>query len=278
MRNRRTKKMLQEYPQLLDNSVVLSPVEVEKIIASADYILSFEELIERAKTRFPQFGLEYWKEIDIAIHTKKHSKNKELTHNRNTYRIALASIAIVIILFFTCIPVGRTMAKTAYSYIINVFENSLTIVPENPGEKESDLIPQNEGTPRTTYSSINQFTEETGYIPLALREDWIVLDEIWGEYIPEFGQIVVITYSDSFGKKLTVSQTWFNSIQAYVETDGNEFKAIKLSNDCILYSSISPITGGWDGTMVLDNSIISFGAEKGIDYNKLIAALKEIIR
>lgn len=277
MRIRRTKKILQKHPQLLDNSIVLSSFQVEQIIESADYVLSFEELIKSAKIRFPQFGLECWKEIDVAI--QRHKKiDKGHEQIRITYRIAIASIAIMIILFFTCIPVGRTMAKAAYSYIINVFENSLTIVPEDSGEKESELISQNEGTPRTTYSSIKQFAEETGYIPLVLREDWIVLDEIWGEYIPEFGQIVVITYSDSFGKKLTVSQTWFNSIQAYVETDGNEFKAIKLSNDCILYSSISPITGGWDGTMVLDNSIISFGAEKGIDYNKLIAALKEIIR
>lgn len=276
MRNRRIKKTLQEHPQLLDNSIVLSSSEVEKIIASSEYILSFEELIARAKMCFPQFGSGCWKEIDIAIQTQKKTAESARKQFRLNYRKALASIALIIILFFTCIPAGRTLAQAVYNYIVNVFDSSMTIEPEDSQHEATELSPQSTTSPKITYSSIEQFSEQTGYAPVQFNVDWLRIDKIWGEYTSGYGQFVSTTYVDKNGNIVCVDQEWFQGNGYSVETEADEFNTLILDNGYTLYTSISPIDSTWDGIMVLDDSILTIAAEAGINYDKLVDELSHI--
>ena len=53
MTHRKLKAYLKEHPELLDDNFALTGAEAKEMLRSADHVLTFEEMIEGAKRRFP---------------------------------------------------------------------------------------------------------------------------------------------------------------------------------------------------------------------------------
>ena len=124
--DRKLKAYIREHPYLLDDSFIMSTSEAQAIIDAAEHVLSFEEMIESAKKRFPQYSAEQWIEFDRSIAKRKGSLlhkqacEKHRQQYGRHYKVAIASFIAGVIVFFTLIPAGRALAQEIYHYIIQV--------------------------------------------------------------------------------------------------------------------------------------------------------------
>lgn len=277
MTPKKAKNLILENPYVLDHTVVISVDEIEKIIDSVPHILTFEELIAAAKRRFPQYGHKYWVEIDNSISFSKKRKHasQRSTGVKAPRRLAFIGMLLMIVLFFAFVPVGRTMAMRMYGYIVDIFENTLDIKPIDPpktsssAEEGEQVISQ-----RIRYSNPEDFTQKTGYIPFVPNGDAFELVEIWGEYDPDLGQYVMSVYKDPQGFSIWISEEWFTGQSMGSGTDAEEYTLIPIRDGYILYSSISETDGYFGGTAAMQDSILFVGAEKGVDLNQLMNALR----
>lgn len=282
---------LREHPFLLDAGFVMKTSEAQSILDSAQ-LLTFKEMIDGAKKRYPQYSPKQWFIFDqvIAKRDKKLSvpmagDNAITRPHKNHYgKLAVASIIAIIIMFFTLVPAGRAFAKEIYNYTINIFGNLAEITQQSSntdwsGQNDADLSDESSGalvsaTGVVTYASVEEFEKKTGLKPFLLYATWLSIINVQGEYDPDFGQTIWIIYSDVSGNEVRLIQEWFQGEGMSAITSDDSYKQIDIRGAYTLYYGIDPTTGTFDGISLLDDSILLVGADVSIDIDKLIESLK----
>ena len=118
MTSRRLKTYLREHPYLLDAGFVMKTSEAQAILDSAQ-LLTFKEMIDGAKKRYPQYSQKQWSIFDEVIaardrnpSTSRVSNNAAVCpHKKSFGKLAVASAIAILILFFALVPAGRAFAK-----------------------------------------------------------------------------------------------------------------------------------------------------------------------
>ena len=125
MLERKFKKLVESYPNLVDGRFAISKAKAEEIIAEKGGHASLEEIVDRAKKRSDLPDSE-WEPFDRLIEKEQAAANRRspsvvwaLGGMRRGIVILMALI-VFITLFFIVTPTGRTWAKQLYSFILTV--------------------------------------------------------------------------------------------------------------------------------------------------------------
>ena len=291
MTSRKLIAYLREHPFLLDAGFVMKTSEAQSILDSAQ-LLTFKEMIDGAKKRYPQYSSKQWSIFDQVIATRDKKLSVPMAgdnaimrpHKKHFGKLAIASIIAIIIMFFTLIPAGRAFAKEIYNYTINIFGNLAEIMQQSSntdwsGQNNADLSDESSGAlvPATgvvTYASVEEFEKKTGLTPFLLNTTWLSIINVQGEYDPDFGQTIWIVYSDGSGNEVRLIQEWFQGQSMSAITSDEFFKEVEIRNTCFLYYGIDPTTGTFDGISLLEDSILLIGTDVDVDFDKLIEAMR----
>lgn len=267
MTHRKLKAYLKEHPELLDDNFALAGAEAREMLRSADHVLTFEEMIEGAKRRFPQYTAEQWADFDRCIERKR-KKGRPSAGPRRVCRLALAGLMGLAVCFFALFPTGRALAASIFSLTMSVFANEATISPPE------DARPADSGDERLTFTSVEAFEERTGLSVLTFREDWLELVSFSGEYVPDATYTAIFNYEDPAGRWLRVIQMWPLDQNVHVWTNGGLLKQADLGNGRIFYYNFDPDDRALGGLILWGSSVVVLGAHPDIGTAQVMDALK----
>lgn len=128
MTEKKLKRILREYPFLIDDTFVRSYSEASAISNSFDYPI--ERFIERAKER-SSFPPEAWAGFESAIYQNKHKEeHRQISWIplRLPVRLLVAIFIAIILLtaFFTLTKPGVALAQTIYRIVVQLIDGNLT--------------------------------------------------------------------------------------------------------------------------------------------------------
>ena len=103
----------------------------------------------------PDISATTWARVDLALKANPHRESKQTTRGERTHDwssniksrrrvVAVAAAMILVVAFFTLIPSGKTLAKDAFDYIMNVFGNQIKIEPAGHGPMHPTTIDDSE--------------------------------------------------------------------------------------------------------------------------------------
>lgn len=288
---RKQKKILLDHPYFDCNpGFVLSRNEAERIYNSG--FPSFEEMISSAKKRF-DIPLCVWSGFNKAIAARSAKVEQEVSISFITRHKRLAAALMVILLvvsFFTLIPFGRALASDFFNMIMRVIGGRIEISSENPDYDKYEYVnltaeqynKDNEGGSESSdvnspifYPDIEDYVSKTGYIPVTLSADWLKCQKIESVDDEDMGLTLTVQYMTSEGYLVVVSQRWNTDQDVVINVEGSTYnKTMILKNTKLIYA-IDPADGSFNGTAVLSDSLLFIGAEKGVDFEKLLKQLKE---
>ncbi|MEG1523538.1 MAG: hypothetical protein RR475_00750 [Clostridia bacterium] len=282
---KKLKAYLREHPSILDAAFTMPLSEAQRRITIAT-LPSIEEMTENCKLRYPQYAVQ-WAELGASIYkVKKGRDHKQRRIVRQTgfkpyYRVAIAGLVAAIIVFFTLIPTGRSMAKEIFGYIIRVFENHAEITQQysETGRETNGISIIVDGTYEVIsevilYSSIDEFCMKTKLKPFMLSNDSWNVTSVQGQYDPDFGQTIWITYSDKDGNWIRLTQEWFKGTVMDTWTEDQSYMSTEIRNGYTLYYGINPSNGEFGGIVLLNDSVLSIGASNGQAFESILDALK----
>jgi len=290
MTSRKLTAYLREHPFLLDAGFVMKTSEAQAILDSAQ-LLTFKEMIDGAKKRYPQYLPKQWSIFDQVIAKRAGKSSAPMAdgnatarpHKKHYGKLAVAGIIAIIIMFFALVPAGRAFAKEIYNYTINIFGNLAEITQQSSstgwsGQSDTDLSDESSkelaaAAGVVTYASVEEFERKTGLTPFLLDAAWLSITDVRGEYDLDFGQTVWIVYSDDSGNEVRLIQEWFQGQSMSAITSDDAFKELEIRDSCLLYYGIDPQEKTFDGISLLEDSILMIGADADIDIDSLIEAL-----
>jgi hypothetical protein len=135
MTERKLKRILHEKPYLMDGLFVRSRYEARQMALAST--LTIEQVLQSIR-QDPDISAVTWARVDLALKVKQHRESKHTAHKERTYDwgsnirtrrriVAVAAAMILVVAFFTLIPSGKTLARGAFDYFANVFENHIKI-------------------------------------------------------------------------------------------------------------------------------------------------------
>lgn len=281
------KKILLDHPYFdCHSDGILSRKEVERIYKSG--FPTFKEMIDGAKDRFdlPKNAWHHFDEV-ISSRAANHRGEIEINFFAAHKRLAVALMIILIVIsFFTLVPFGRALAADFFNMIMRVIDGRIEITSEYPDYEKYEYVnlvaeQYNEGDSEyieenvpISYPNIEAFISKTGLTPITITADWFDCQTIQSYEDEEQGLTLTVQYLTSEDLLVMVTQRWNTEQNMVVEIKDTAYNsAIILDNTDLLYA-IDPIDGSFNGTAILDDSLLIIGAEKGIDINKLLEVLK----
>ena len=162
MLERKFKKLVESYPNLVDGRFAISKAKAEEIIAEKGGHASLEEIVDRAKKRSDLPDSE-WEPFDRLIEKERAAANRRSSSvgwalgGMRRGIVILMALIVFITLFFIVTPTGRTWAKQLYSFILTVHDGGYTISPEVPYDFPAVDYEEKH------YSSYEEFEKDTGY-------------------------------------------------------------------------------------------------------------------
>lgn len=280
MTNRKLTSYLREHPYLLDDSFVMTTSAAQAVIDAAEHVLSFEEMIAGAKSRFPQYTAQQWAEFDrsIALGKKPRPQSKKRQRRRGQYRrhywSAIAGLIVAIVIFLTLIPTGRSLAKAAFDYIFSVIGNQAEITQQSFNTAGDPGSNSQTSFDRAELSNMEEFESKTGLTPFLLNADWLKIVRIEDDYDADFGYTLWTYYQDREGNSIRLSQEWFTGQKMYVQTSDDAFKSVKIRNNFVLYYGVDPEDGQFGGVVMLGDSFLFIGADREISLEDVFDALR----
>lgn len=284
------KKILLDHPYFDCNpDAVLSLKEAERIYNTG--FPAFEEMIDGAKKRF-DIPLDAWSDFDKVIAKKSAKSSREINYGfiARHKKLAVAFMVILLVIsFFTLIPFGRALAADFFNMIMRVIEGRIEISSENPdydkyeyvnltaeqynvdNEGGSDSIDENSPI---VYPDIEDFVSKTGYTPITISADWLKCQTIQSFNNEEQGLTLTVQYLTSDGFLVVVSQRWESKQDITFKIEGATYNRTTIFNNTEFIYAIDTEDGSFNGTAVLNDSLLLIGAEKGVNIEKLLEALK----
>lgn len=286
---RKQKKILLDHPYFdCHSDAIISRKEAERIYNSG--FPTFKEMIDGAKERF-DLPTNAWHHFDEVISSKAQpQRDISINFFAAHKRPAVALIIILIVIsFFTLVPFGRALAADFFNLIMRVIDGRIEIASEYPdyekyeyvnliaeqyiqdNKDDSDYLEEN--TP-IFYPDIEAFISKTGFTPITITADWLECQTIQSYEDEEQGLTLTVQYLTSEDLLIVVTQRWGKAQDMVVEIKDTAYNSIIILDNTDLLYAIDPIDGSFNGTAILDDSLLIIGAEKGIDINILLEVLK----
>ena len=259
MTDRQLKYFLKRHPDLTDG-FVLSLSEADALLRSAP-LPSVAETLAAVKKRSPQYTEAQWAAFDREIAQNSGKKTAHAPGRGRRVRVAVVGFLIAAILFFTAFPVGRALAAGICRYIVEAFGGEIKITQRFPNAAGAPR----EATGLVEYRSIADFATRTGYQPFPIDADGLEIVGISGEYDPDFGQFLWIKYADSSGRRVHFKQDWWTSQEVYCSAENGSYQTVAIRDGNTLYYDFNSERGDFSGVVVLEDSVVSVGADTGFD-------------
>ncbi len=290
MTERKFKKLMEDKPYLMDGMFQRSKAEAQRLALASELTIEQVILSARQRSDMPE---QAWTRVDRALLQKdgaRHARSgrtdlwKRAWNRAGVRRLAAAALALLLIVaFFALIPGGRTLARSAYSYFANAFENRIQIGPE------SQLPQQNRGAETgvisvagdetggdvvVRYGSLADFAADYGLTPVRFVSDRFVCAGITLTKYESSGISLSSQYISEEGS-IFIVQKWLvsDSMNAYGGGDG--WQSAQILGDTELHYMIDPKDGVFDGFAVLGDSVVWITAEASVDMSAELPNLTE---
>ena len=199
--------------------------EARQLVAASN--LTIEQVIHAAKVH-ANLPVDEWKHVDSALTQKKlHDMRQQrlvsfvdmLRSGIQAHKRLAITAAIILITFvlFALVPRGQTLAKGAFDYFTNIFENKIKIEPTSEGpiypgyaadNEDSDEVVNEYGEVIVEFDDFESFAEEYGLSPVQLISDDFACTEITLTKYAATGLSLMSRYASSNGE-IVIIQEWF---------------------------------------------------------------------
>ena len=294
MTERRLKKMLLERPNLISDDFVRTASESKRYVAASR--LTPELLVQRVRLRL-DLPDEVWEHTEqtlanIRRRDKKRlwfgtQRSKAATAFQVRRRLAIASILILLMLaFFTLVPTGRAVARSAFDYVMTVFSSRIEfkegMIPSRrftipffvASSNDREKVPNysNDEVRKTIYKSIDDFIEETNMKAVRLEVPDYKCEGTEAIYSDIKGLSIKTKYSSNKGE-IVITQKWMDGEDVLIESqDAFKNHIIILDNVALMYT-IDSTDGVFDGIAMLTDSILWISATDGVDIQCVLSFL-----
>ena len=245
----------------------MSMSDAQKIIDDGNP-MSFEEMIRSAMKK-SNITEDVWISAVPALRRKKREPKRSL--------IIVMSSVVAGLLFFTVVPAGQVLAKTAIDTIVKFFESEIVVSNDNRvdnvditdyEETTSMLHEHNNANARESlntnyeegtleYDSVAAFFKDTGKDPVIISDDDIVLSNIY--FMEDDNTLLQKYYSDEFGE-INVTQHWlsYNELASIGKQKYYEHRHA-LDGEYDAYYGVYEADNTFEGMIVMDDSYVLVG-------------------
>jgi len=284
MTERKLKRILKSKPYLMDGLFVRSRYEAQQMALAST--LTIEQALQPIRQGF-DISAATWARVDIALKAKKRNENYRATikewfdklsrdvkiHRR---KLAFAVAIAIVIAFFTLIPRGRTLAKGAFDYFMNVFENHIKIEPTGqsqilPKQHADDEIQTNDSSEEAfiedivlEYASLEAFASDFGLTPVKLISKNFVCISITLTKSETTGFSLLSRYSSTDGD-IVVKQKWLFDEKMNLGSNSDNWKVVRILEGTELLYVIDEIDSVFDGIALLNDSVLWVTAQPSVD-------------
>ena len=284
MTERKLKRILHDKPYLMDGLFVSSRYEAQQMALAST--LRIDQVLLSIR-QDPDISATTWARVDLALKAKERKDHYRATIKERfgdlyrgvkTHRRKLVvAVAIMIVFaFFTLIPSGRTLAKDAFDYIMNVFGNQIKIEPTGqdplPPKEFSDAgLHTNDSSEEVfiedvvlEYESLDAFASEYGLTPVRLISKDFVCISITLTNSEATGFSLVSRYSSADGD-IVVKQKWLHDEAMSLSSNSDNWQRIRILEGVELLYIIDEIDRVFDGVALLNDSMLWVTAQPSVD-------------
>lgn len=254
--------------------------------------LTIEQVFQPIRQN-PDISEMTWVRVDLALKAKQHRDRKQTTHRERTRDwssnirtrrrvVAVAAAMILVVAFFTLIPTGRTLAKDAFDYIMNVFGNQIKFKPTDQTSSNQITVVDTEkrsqgeinefGDVIIHYQNLDDFKEEYGLVPVKLVSEKFNCTQITLTIYEASGISLTSLYSSTEGD-IVVTQKWLISDSLSAHSNSDEWESTEILGNVKLSYAVDKVDGVFDGFAIVDDSILWISAESGVDIQRELANL-----
>lgn len=270
MLERKFKKLVESYPNLVDGRFAISKAKAEEIIAEKGGHASLEEIVDRAKKRsdLPDSA---WEPFDRLVEKEHSTLNRRNTGvgviSKGMCRgiVAIAALVAFITFFFTVTSTGKAWAKQLYNFILTVRDGGYTISPEVPYDFPAVDYEEKH------YSSYEEFEKDTGYKAYKFKNTLELPVEDIMAVKSNSGFSLYATFILNDGNRICIYQHWQITSEYFGSVSDCEQKwTHKLSDGNTLNCFIDSTDGFFLAVSIIDDSLITIIADDGVDYSYYI--------
>lgn len=270
MLERKFKKLVESYPNLVDGRFAISKAKAEEIIAEKGGHASLEEIVDRAKKRSDLPDSE-WEPFDRLIEKERAAANRRSSSvgwalgGMRRGIVILMALIVFITLFFIVTPTGRTWAKQLYSFILTVHDGGYTISPEVPYDFPAVDYEEKH------YSCYEEFEKDTGYKAYKFKNTLELPVEDIMAVKSNSGFSLYATFILNDGNRICIYQHWQITSEYFGSvSDCEQEWTHKLSDGNTLNCFIDSTDGSFLAVSIIDDSLITIIADDGVDYSYYI--------
>jgi hypothetical protein len=282
MTERKLKRTFYRKPYMMDGMFVRSRFEAQQIALAS--MLTIDQVLQSIR-QDPDISAVTWARVDLALKVKQHRESKQTAHKERTYDwgsnirtrrriVAVAAAMILVVAFFTLIPSGKTLARGAFDYFANVFENHIKIEPASqapihPGYVANDNIDPDEtvneyGEIIIEYDDFESFTDELGLNPIRLTSDDFTLAGITLTKYAATGLSLTSHYTSSIGD-IVITQEWLLDGSMSFHSNSDSWESVIILDGIEMLYAIDKADGIFDGIAMLSDSVLWISAQKAVD-------------
>lgn len=282
MTERKVKRILYSKPYLMDGLFVRSRYEAQQMMLAST--LTIEQVLQLIR-QDPDISAITWERVDLALKTRQRRDCEQTTHKERTRDwncgiktrrriVAVVAAIILVVAFLTLIPIGRTLARGAFDYFANVFENHIKVEPTSqapvyPGYVANDNINPDEtvneyGEILIEYDDFESFTDELGLHPIRLTSDDFTLAGITLTKYAATGLSLTSQYTSSSGD-VVITQEWLLDGSMSFHSNSDSWESIIILDGVEMLYAIDKVDGIFDGIAMLSDSVLWISAQKTVD-------------
>ena len=284
MTERKFRRILKSKPYLMDSLFVRSCYEAQQMAMAST--LTIEHVL-RPLRQDPDISEATWTRVDLALKAKERKEQflatiKEWFDKQNrgvkTHRriVAVAVAVVLVIAFFTLIPSGRSLAKGAFDYFMNVFENHIKIEPVGQSQATPRIFSNNDTSTNQSsegtfsedivleYDDFESFASEYGLAPVKLTSKDFACISIILTKSETTGFSLSSRYSSTEGD-IIVKQKWLFDEKMSLGSNSDDWKVIRILGETDLLYVIDEIDGVFDGIALLNDSVLWVTAQPSVN-------------
>lgn len=286
MKWKKIRKIIWEHPYLLDDTYTLSRTDAAKIFDAG--FPTFEEMIAAAKSRTnaPAEDWKYFDEIIAKRRRKQAFKSFIRVFVQKVYfkRAIVGFVIALIIGFFTLFPTGRALAKSIFDIVVRFVRSGLVFDKETfNGYMGDSSILTNEPNPSrvafdttqyTSFNSLEEFENVSGLSPVFIDADTTSIESIEFEANADAGYTLTTIYRTAENKTIVVKQTWNMTSGTFMAFNNAMTFELPIFINCKLICTVDSLDGSFFGAAVLDDSTLTIGMEREINYESITKSIK----
>lgn len=292
MRTRTLKRKLQSKPYLINGLFAADSEKADQIIKEHGY-LAVDSMLLHAQTRtdWPAELTDQIKKIrENSLSAKLRRIKTDFTmklrslwtfHSR---AVVVAVALLLVVVFFTLTPFGRSIAESAVRYVIYIFDKGIAVEPvDNPpvGFGNAETISPVDVEPDTddefvflSYDSIQAFVDDTGLLPVVLKNDSFLIASIDYTKLEGAFEELRIMYDTASGEQVMIKELWGEDRATALFQDENDTLIEKtILDNQSLTGYIDAENNEFMAAAVLPDMTLSIMYKADIDYEVVLQSL-----